>query len=88
MGEIITIQVLFNGKPLTDKMVVTWHKTTTTKTRQQKLRTDAKGFITFPLDQIGQWMVSTVHMIPIENDAEANYQSYWGSLTFEFSAPQ
>ena len=84
MGDKMTVQVLFNGKPLADKMIVTWNKTATTKTRQQKLRTDAKGLMTFPLDQTGQWMVSTVQMIPVENDAEANYQSYWGNLTFEF----
>lgn len=83
-GDKFTVKVLFNGEPLKDKMIVTWNKTATTKTRQQKLRTDAKGEMTFPLDQKGQWMVSTVHMIPIENNPEGDYQSYWGNLTFEF----
>jgi hypothetical protein len=40
--------------------------------------------MTFSLDQKGQWMVSTVHMIPVENNPEGDYQSYWGNLTFEF----
>ena len=84
MGDMMTVKVLFNGKPLADKMIVTWNKTATTKTRQQKLRTDAHGLMTFSLDQKGQWMVSTVHMIPLENDPEANYQSYWANLTFGF----
>lgn len=84
IGDKMTIKVLFNGKPLSDKMVVTWNKTATTKTRQQKLRTDANGQMTFSLDQKGQWMVSTVQMIPVENNSEGDYQSYWGNLTFEF----
>lgn len=84
MSDKLTVQVLFNGAPLSDKMIVTWNKTATTKTRQQKMRTDTKGQMTFPLDQNGQWMVSLVHMIPVENNPEANYQSYWGNLTFEF----
>jgi uncharacterized GH25 family protein len=84
LGSKMTVQVLFDGKPLADKMIVTWDKTATTKTRQQKQRTDAKGQMTFPLDKNGQWMISTVHMIPVENNPEANYQSYWGNLTFEF----
>ena len=83
-GDKMTVQVFFNGQPLANKMIVTWNKTATTKTRQQKLRTDKKGQMTFPLDQNGQWMVSLVHMTPVENNPEANYQSYWGNLTFEF----
>lgn len=84
IGDKMTVKVLFNGKPLSDKMVVTWNKTAATKTRQQKLRTDANGQMTFFLDQKGQWMVSTVHMIPVENNPEGDYQSFWGNLTFEF----
>jgi uncharacterized GH25 family protein len=84
IGDKLTVKVLFNGQPLTDKMIVTWHKTPTTKTVHQKLRTDAKGLMTFPLDKNGQWMVSTVQMVAVENNPEANYQSYWGNLTFEF----
>lgn len=84
IGDKFTVKVLFNGKPLTDKMIVTWNKTDITKTRQQKLRTNADGEMTFTLDQKGQWMVSSVHMIPIVNNPEGDYQSYWGNLTFEF----
>ena len=84
IGDKITVNVLFEGKPLADKMIVTWNKTATKKTRQQKLRTDAKGNMTFTLDEKGQWMVSTVHMIPLIDNPEGNYQSFWGNLTFEF----
>lgn len=84
IGDKITVKVLFNSEPLVDKMIVIWNKTATTKTRQQKLRTNAEGEMTFNLDQKGQWMVSTVQMIPVENNPEGDYQSFWGNLTFEF----
>ncbi len=83
MGDIMTAKVFFNGKPLKNKMIVTWNKTMTTKTRQQKLRTNKYGQVSFPLDQKGQWMISTVQMIPLIDNSEGNYQSYWGNLTFE-----
>ena len=82
VGDKMTVQILFNGKPLANNLIVTWDKTPTTKTRQQKYKTDKKGFLTFMLDQKGQWMVSLVHMIALENNSEADYQSYWGNLTF------
>ena len=67
-----------------NKMVVAWNKTITTKTRKQKLKTNNDGQVSFPLDQKGQWMISTVQMIPVIDNVDANYQSYCGNLTFEF----
>ncbi len=84
MGDKMTVKILFNGKPLKNKMVVAWNKTITTKTRKQKLKTNNDGQVSFPLDQKGQWMISTVQMIPVIDNVDANYQSYWGNLTFEF----
>lgn len=50
IGDKITVKVLFNGEPLLNKMIVTWNKTASVKTRQQKLRTNANGEMTFTLD--------------------------------------
>ncbi len=84
IGDKLTIKLLFEGKPLVDKMVVAWNKTPTTKTRHQKFRTNDKGEMTFLLDQKGYWMISSVQMISLENNPEGDYQSFWGNLTFEF----
>ncbi len=82
-GEIMTVKVLFNNQPLKNKMVVAWHKTATQKTTHRKLKTDANGSLQIKLDKAGYWMISTVHMVEVKNDPKANYQSYWGNLTFE-----
>ncbi|WP_445372847.1 DUF4198 domain-containing protein [Methylomonas sp. HW2-6] len=84
-GDNLTVQVLFAGKPLTNKMILTWHKhTASDAAKPQTHYTDAKGLLTFPLTDTGDWMVSTVHLVPVENDPNADYQSYWGNLTFGF----
>lgn len=81
-GEGITVKVLFKNQPLKNKMVVAWHKTATQKTTHRKLKTDANGTLKIKLDKAGYWMISTVHMIEVKNNPKANYQSYWGNLTF------
>jgi uncharacterized GH25 family protein len=35
IGDKIMVKVLFNGEPLKDKMIVTWNKIASIKTRQQ-----------------------------------------------------
>lgn len=82
-GEDITVKVLFKNQPLTNKMVVAWHKTNTQKTTHRKLKTTTDGTLKIKLDKAGYWMISTVHMEEVKNNPEANYQSYWGNLTFE-----
>ena len=84
LGDEMSVQILYEGKPLTDKLVVVWNKSQGVKTRHQQYRTDKKGKIRFPLDKKGDWMVSLVQMIPISDNAKADYQSLWGDLTFGF----
>ncbi len=85
VGDRLAVKVLFNGKPLTNHSVRTWHKTDQpeTQTTEGVLQTDAQGVATFPLLAKGHWMVSLVRMIPNPDPATADYQSYWASLTFE-----
>lgn len=82
VGDEMIVKVLFKNKPLPNKMIVAWHKTDTEKTTHQKLKTDAEGILKMKLDKSGYWMISTVHMVEVKNNPDANYQSYWGNLTF------
>jgi uncharacterized GH25 family protein len=53
-------------------------------------RTDKDGRVRFELRPGGMWLVKAVHMIPAtpSNAAGSNaeWQSYWASLTFEMRA--
>lgn len=82
VGDEITFKVLFKNQPLSNKMIVAWHKTDTEKTTHEKLKTDANGILKMKLEKSGYWMISTVHMIEVKNNPDANYQSFWGNLTF------
>ncbi|CAG5010852.1 hypothetical protein DYBT9275_04829 [Dyadobacter sp. CECT 9275] len=79
----ITFKILFDNKPLNNALVLAWHMVDG-KTTHEKLRSDKAGLVSFPIDQTGKWMISTVHMIASGKNKEADWQSYWGSYTFGF----
>ncbi len=82
VGDKLKVQILFEGNPLPDAVVRTWHKTDETKTNQGKARTNAEGIAEFTLDAKGFWMVSLVRMVEYSDKSQADYQSFWASLTF------
>jgi hypothetical protein len=45
-------------------------------------RTDAQGRGKLPLAGAGEWLVSTVHMVPNDDASVADWQSTWSSLWF------
>jgi uncharacterized GH25 family protein len=79
----LSFKILFDNKPLNNALVLAWHMVQG-KTTHETLRSDKNGQVTFPIDQTGKWMISTVHMIPNNNLKEADWKSYWGSYTFGF----
>jgi uncharacterized GH25 family protein len=46
-------------------------------------RSDKDGRVRFRLPRAGMWMVKAVHMIAAQPDAQADWQSFWASLTFD-----
>ena len=80
-GQALVIKVEFDGKPLGDALVKAWHK------RDGQLaiirtRTAPNGQAELDLPYAGGWMVSVVHMVPAVNDAEVDWDSHWGNLSF------
>ena len=65
-----------NGSPLDvstrDSLAVAWES-----------HSDARGEFTLPCARAGEWMVSVVHMTPCRESEVADWESTWGSLTFE-----
>ncbi|NOS93441.1 MAG: DUF4198 domain-containing protein [Cyclobacteriaceae bacterium] len=80
VGDYLTCTVLFDGKPSPHQLVKVWTKIGTT-TFLQNLYTENDGTLTFPINAKGEWMVSTVKMIPSET-AGADWQSLWASYVF------
>ncbi len=77
------VKVLFNKKPLTEQLIKIWFRENN-KTSTEELLTDEDGIASFKIKKSGNWMVSTVKMVRLENDPKAQWQSYWGSCTWGY----
>ncbi len=77
-------QVLFFGKPLENALVKIWYHPPGKPVQADDRRTNKKGWVTAERHP-GPIMVSCVHMERSMTDTVANWQSYWGSLSFEYS---
>lgn len=80
-GATLRFRLTFDGKPLPDVLVKAWHK------HQSQLliirtRSDAQGEVALSLPYAGDWMVSAVHMLPAQGAANADWDSFWGNLSF------
>ncbi|MES1216615.1 MAG: DUF4198 domain-containing protein [Bacteroidota bacterium] len=82
-SETLTVKVFFQNEPLKNKQVKIWHRENG-KTILREMLTSEDGEISFEVTTSGEWMVSCVKMIRLENDPKANWQSYWGSCTWGY----
>ncbi|MBN8662989.1 MAG: DUF4198 domain-containing protein [Chitinophagales bacterium] len=74
-----TYTIYFQGKPLDGALVKSWVKGQDTKMTEQL--SNAKGQVRFQ-QSIQPTMISCVHMVRLPEGQEADWQSYWASLTF------
>jgi uncharacterized GH25 family protein len=93
-GTRLRVRVLYHGQPLAHALVRAWRQPLAggavplaAAARDSvgpaaEARTDRRGVATLPLGRTGEWLVSTVHMVPSEDRAVADWQSLWSSLTF------
>jgi uncharacterized GH25 family protein len=82
-NDSLRVKILFQKQPLANALIKIWHRDNE-HTAKTDLIADAKGEIIFPVSISGKWMVSTVKMVKLRNDAKADWQSYWGSLTWGY----
>lgn len=95
----LTVRATFRGRPLSGALVRAWNRPLPKGGRPfdptmrdsvpswTEGRTDARGLVTLPLGRTGEWLFSSVHMVPSADREEADWESYWASLTFARSAP-
>ena len=82
--QTLKVKVLFKGQPLANAKMSVWYKMPDAVT-DTSFVSDANGKISFPVTISGEWMVSCVHMIHLDADPKAQWQSYWGSVTWGYT---
>ena len=80
-GQELPVRLTYESRPLADALVVAINRTNPTE--KLSARSDANGRVRFRLPHGGQWLMKAVHMIPARADAQADWESFWASLTFE-----
>ncbi len=80
VGEL-TVELLYEGVPSSNVLVVAINKSD--PEQAQRMRTDAAGLARFTISRPGFWLIKAVHMAAAENNAAADWESLWASLTFD-----
>jgi uncharacterized GH25 family protein len=80
-GQDLPVRLTYENRPLAGALVVAINRLNPLE--KLSARTDSDGRVRFQLKQGGMWLVKAVHMIPAPSGAQAEWASYWASLTFE-----
>lgn len=86
--ENLEAQVLLNGKPLPDKLVLAYVAGNSRGVTEFRSHTDSAGIARFRLDRRGFWLIRLVHLRPCKarfagDCTDVDWESYWASYTFE-----
>jgi hypothetical protein len=79
-GGTHTFRLVYQGQPLKGALVTAIHRRTG---ERQSQRSDADGRVRLVLPRNGEWLIKSVHMIKAPASTNADWVSYWASLTFE-----
>ncbi|HKY22959.1 MAG TPA: DUF4198 domain-containing protein [Vicinamibacterales bacterium] len=83
-GRALPFRLIYENHPLAGALVVAINRVNPSE--KLTARTDADGRVRFRLTRGGMWLVKAVHMVPAPAGANAEWVSYWASLTFETRA--
>ena len=80
-GQDLPVRLTYDNRPLAGALVVAMNRLNPSE--KLAARTDHDGRVRFRLRSGGMWLVKAVHMIPAPAGANAQWASFWASLTFE-----
>ena len=80
-GQDLPVRLTYENRPLAGALIVALNR----RNPSEKLsaRSDNDGRVRFRLPAGGMWLVKAVHMVPAPAGANAEWASFWASLTFE-----
>ena len=79
--EDMRFTLLYEGAPRPGALVIAINRDD--PSAKLSARSDARGRVSFRFPRTGVWMVKAVHMVPLPKGQDADWESFWASLTFE-----
>jgi len=83
-GDALPVRLTYKDAPLAGALVVAYNQRA--PYHKVRARSDRDGRATFVIDEPGVWLVKAVHMVPAPAGSNADWESFWASLTFEIGA--
>lgn len=80
-GSELAFRLAYEGEPLQGALVTAMRRGAGDRTLSA--RTDPEGRVRFVLGEAGTWLIASVHMIEAPKGVDAEWESFWASLTFE-----
>jgi len=80
-GQDLPVRLTYENHPLEGALVVAMNRLNPSE--KLSARTDKDGRVRFGMPRSGMWLVKAVHMIEAPAGSNADWLSYWASLTFE-----
>lgn len=82
VGDTLAIQLLFDGVPLAGVPVGAGYASVHGHNYAVWVKTDETGTARVLLDRSGAWFVRALHMVPAAEGSEADWESFFSTLTF------
>jgi uncharacterized GH25 family protein len=80
-GQELPVRLTYEGRPLAGTLVVAINRLN--PSAKLMARSDKTDLVRFRLADRGAWLIKAVHMIPVAPGGNAEWASFWASLTFE-----
>jgi uncharacterized GH25 family protein len=83
-GQDLPVRLTYENRPLAGALVVAMNRSG--PAQRIAARTDGEGRVRFRVPPGGMWLIKAVHMVPAPAGTNAEFVSFWASLTFEPAA--
>jgi uncharacterized GH25 family protein len=80
-GQDLPVRLTYENRPLTGALVAAINQLNPSE--KLTARSDRDGRVRFRLHPGGMWLIKAVHMIPAPAGSNADWASFWASLTFQ-----
>jgi uncharacterized GH25 family protein len=81
--QTLKFSLLYKNTPLPNATVKLWHRING-KTNMTEHITDQNGVVELPLKLFGKYLLTSVHIKRVDNEQNADWQSYWASFTWGY----